>query len=48
MVLELTLTRLIKALTFLLEKDSKNRRESISQEVSFPYLEDLLFHSRCL
>lgn len=41
-VFELTLTRLIKALAFLLEKDSKNHRESVSQDVSFPYLEDLV------
>jgi hypothetical protein len=35
---ELTLTRMIKALAFLLEKDAKNRRESVSQDVSFPNL----------
>lgn len=37
MALELTLTRLIKALAFLLEKDSKNRRESVSQDVSLSF-----------
>lgn len=32
------MARMIKALAFLLEKDAKNRRESVSQDVRFPNL----------